>query len=78
MDKDQYHMQILKTLYLYEILLPWDLFIVKGSVLKQMIISSSSQDISNLVSNNLVLLLPTPRLLVIYTLGHSSLFVVTL
>ena len=55
MDKDQYHMQILKTLYLYEILLSWDLFIVKGSVLKQMIISSSSQDISNLVSNNLVI-----------------------
>jgi len=63
MDKDQYHMQILKTLYLHEILLPWDLFIVKGSALKraswwslkQMIMSSSSQDISNLVSNNLVI-----------------------
>ena len=35
MDKDQYHMQILKTLYLHEILLPWDLFIVKGSALKR-------------------------------------------
>jgi len=50
-------------LYLHEILLPWDLFITKGSALKrasqwslkQTIMLSGSQDISNLVSGNLVI-----------------------
>ena len=55
-------MQTLRTLYLYGILLPWDLFIAKRSALKkalqwslkQTIISSSSQDISDLVFDDLV------------------------
>ena len=63
MGKDQYHIQILRILYLHEILLPWDLFITKGSALKrasqwslkQTIMLSGSQDISNLVSGNLVI-----------------------
>ena len=62
MGKDQCYVQILRILYLYGILLPWVLFIAKESallkrasqwLLKQTIISSSSQDISNLVSSNL-------------------------
>ena len=63
MGKDQYHMQILRTLYLYGILLPQDLFIAEKSALKrasrwslkQTITLSSSRDISNLVSGNLVI-----------------------
>ena len=63
MDKDQYHIQILRILYLYEILSPLDLFIAERSILKralqwllkQMIISSGFQDISNLVYSNLVI-----------------------
>jgi len=63
MDKDQYHIQILRTLYLHGILLPWVLFIAKRStlkkalqwLLKQTILSSGFQDISNLVSGNLVI-----------------------
>jgi len=63
MDKDQYHIQTLRILYLYEILSPLDLFIAERSILKralqwllkQMIISSGFQDISNLVYSNLVI-----------------------
>jgi len=63
MGKDQYHMQTLRTLYLHGILLPWDLFMVERSALrrasrwslKQMIILSSSWDISDLVSGDLVI-----------------------
>jgi len=63
MGKDQYHMQILRTLYLHGILLPQDLFIAEKSALKrasrwslkQTITLSSSRDISNLVSGNLVI-----------------------
>jgi len=63
MDKDQCYVQILRTLYLHGILLPWDLFIAKRSALKralqwslkQIIMSSGSQDISNLVSGDLVI-----------------------
>jgi len=63
MNKDQCYVQTLRTFYLHRILLPLDLFIAKRSVLrkasqwllKQMIISSSSQDISNLVLSNLVI-----------------------
>jgi len=55
-------MQILRTLYLHGISLPWDLFITERSILKralqwslkQMITLSSSQDIGDLVSGNLV------------------------
>ena len=54
MDKDQCHVQTLRTLYLYRILSPQDLFIAKKSTLKQTITSSGSWDISNLVSGNLV------------------------
>jgi len=51
------------TLYLHGILLPWDLFIAERSALKrasrwslkQMIMLSGSQDISNLVSGDLVI-----------------------
>jgi len=35
MDKDQYYIQTLRTLYLYGILLPWVLFIAKRSTLKR-------------------------------------------
>jgi len=50
-------------LYLHGILLPWDLFIAERSALKrasqwslkQMIMLSGSQDISNLVSGDLVI-----------------------
>jgi len=63
MDKDQYYVQTLRTLYLHRILLPWGLFITKRSTLKkasqwslkQMITLSSSQDISDLVSGDLVI-----------------------
>jgi len=63
MDKDQCYMQILRTLYLHGILLPWDLFMAKKSalkrasqwLLKQMIMLSGSQDISDLVSSNLMI-----------------------
>jgi len=63
MSKDQYYIQILRTLYLYGILLPWGLFIAKRRVLKralqwllkQPITSSGSQDISDLVSGDLVI-----------------------
>jgi len=63
MDKDQCHVQTLRTLYLHGILLPQDLFIAKRSTLKrasqwslkQTIMLSSFQDISDLVSGNLVI-----------------------
>ena len=63
MDKDQCHIQTLRTLYLYGILSPQDLFMAKRStlkrasrwLLKQMIMLSSSQDISDLVSGDLVI-----------------------
>jgi len=63
MGKDQCHVQTLRTLYLHGILLPWDLFIAKRSTLKrasqwslkQTIMLSSFQDISDLVSGNLVI-----------------------
>jgi len=55
--------QTLRTLYLHGILLPWDLFMAKSSALKrasqwslkQMIMLSGSQDISDLVSGDLVI-----------------------
>jgi len=55
--------QILRTLHLYGILSPWDLFMAKRSALKrasqwslkQTITLSGSQDISDLVSGNLVI-----------------------
>jgi len=63
MDKDQCYVQILRTLYLCGILLPLVLFIAERSalkrasqwLLKQMIMLSSSQDISDLVSGDLVI-----------------------
>ena len=63
MDKDQCYVQILRTLYLHGILSPLDLFIAERSALKrasqwslkQMITLSSSRDIGNLVSGNLVI-----------------------
>jgi len=63
MDKDQYHIQTLRTLYLYGILSPWVLFMAERSalkrasqwLLKQTIMSSGSQDISDLVSGDLVI-----------------------
>ena len=63
MGKDQYHMQTLRTLYLHGILFPWDLFIAERSalkrdsqwLLKQIIMLSGSQDISDLVSGDLVI-----------------------
>ena len=63
MGKDQYHMQTLRTLYLHGILLPWDLFIAKRSALKrasqwslkQIIMLSSSRDIGDLASGDLVI-----------------------
>ena len=63
MDKDQCYVQTLRTLYLHGILLPHVLFMAKRSalkrasqwLLKQMIMLSSSQDIGNLVSGNLVI-----------------------
>ena len=63
MDKDQCHVQTLRTLYPHGILLPQDLFIAERSALKraswwslkQTIMLSGSQDISDLVSGNLVI-----------------------
>jgi len=63
MDKDQYYIQILRTLYLHRILLPLVLFITKRSTLKrasqwslkQIIMLNSSRDISDLVFGNLVI-----------------------
>jgi len=63
MGKDQCYVQTLRTLYLHGILSPWDLFIAKRSALKralqwslkQMIMLGSSQDISDLVSGDLVI-----------------------
>jgi len=63
MGKDQYHVQTLRILYLYGILLPLVLFMAKRSALKrasrwslkQMITLSSSWDISDLVSGDLVI-----------------------
>jgi len=63
MDKDQYHIQTLRTLYLHGILSPQDLFMAKRSALKrasrwllnQTIMLSSSRDIGDLVSGNLVI-----------------------
>jgi len=63
MSKDQYYVQILRTLYLHGILLPLVLFIAERSALKralqwslkQTIMLSSFQDISNLVSGDLVI-----------------------
>ena len=63
MGKDQCHVQTLRTLYLHGILSPQDLFITKRSALKrasqwslkQMIMLSSSRDIGNLVSSDLVI-----------------------
>jgi len=63
MDKDQYYVQTLRTLYLHGILLPWGLFIAQKSALKraswwslkQIIMSSSFWDISNLVFSDLVI-----------------------
>ena len=63
MGKDQYYVQTLRTLYLHGILLPWNLFIAKKSTLKrasqwslkQTITLSGSQDISDLVSGDLVI-----------------------
>jgi len=56
-------MQTLRTLYLHGILLPWGLFIAERSalkrasrfLLKRTIMSSSSRDISDLVSGDLVI-----------------------
>jgi len=64
MGKDQCYVQTLRTLYLHGILLPLGLFIAERSalkraswwLLKQMIMLSSSQDISDLVSGNLVII----------------------
>jgi len=63
MSKDQCHMQTLRTLYLHGILSPLVLFIAERSALKrasqwslkQMIMLSSSRDIGNLVSGNLMI-----------------------
>jgi len=63
MDKDQCHVQTLRTLYLHEILLPRVLFIAERSalkrasqwLLKQIITLSSFRDISDLVSGDLVI-----------------------
>ena len=63
MDKDQCYVQTLRTLYLYGILLPWDLFMAERSALKRAsrwslkwtITLSSSWDISDLVSGDLVI-----------------------
>ena len=63
MDKDQCHMQTLRTLYLHGILLPLVLFIAERSalkrasqwLLKRTIILSSFWDIGDLVSGDLVI-----------------------
>jgi len=62
-NKDQCYVQTLRTLHLHGILSPLDLFMAKRSALKraswwslkQMIMLSGSQDISNLVSGDLVI-----------------------
>ena len=64
MGKDQYHVQTLRSLYLYGILLPWDIFIAERSALKRasrwllkwMIMLSGSWDIGDLVSGDLVII----------------------
>ena len=63
MDKDQYHVQTLRTLYLHGILSLQNLFIAERSALKrasrwslkQTITLSGSQDIGDLVSGDLVI-----------------------
>ena len=63
MSKDQCHVQTLRTLYLHGILSPQDIFIAERSTLKrasqwslkQTITLSGSQDISDLVSGDLVI-----------------------
>ena len=63
MDKDQCYVQTLRILYLHGILLPLDLFMAKRSalkrasqwLLKQTITLSSSRDIGDLVSGDLVI-----------------------
>ena len=63
MDKDQCYVQTLRILYLHGILLPQGLFIVERSALKrasqwslkQTIMLSSSWDIGDLVSGDLVI-----------------------
>jgi len=63
MGKDQCHIQTLRTLYLHGILSPQVLLIAKRSALKkasrwslkQTVTLGSSQDISDLVSGNLVI-----------------------
>jgi len=63
MDKDQCYVQTLRTFYLHGILSPQDLFIAERSALKrasrwslkQTIMLSGSQDISDLVSGDLVI-----------------------
>ena len=63
MDKDQYHVQTLRTLYLHGILSLQNLFIAERSTLKrasrwslkQTITLSGSQDIGDLVSGDLVI-----------------------
>jgi len=63
MSKDQCHVQTLRTLYLHGILSPQDIFIAERStlkrasqwLLKQTITLSGSQDISDLVSGDLVI-----------------------
>jgi len=63
MGKDQYYVQILRTLYLHGILSPCVLFIAERStlkrasqwLLKQTITLSGSQDIGDLVSGDLVI-----------------------
>ena len=63
MGKDQCYVQTLRTLYLHGILSPQDIFIAERStlkrasqwLLKQTITLSGSQDISDLVSGDLVI-----------------------
>ena len=63
MDKDQYHVQTLRTLYLHGILSLQNLFMAERSALKrasqwslkQTITLSGSQDIGDLVSGDLVI-----------------------
>ena len=63
MSKDQCYVQTLRTLYLYGILLPRNLFIAERSALKRasqwslkrLIMLSGSWDIGNLVSGDLVI-----------------------
>jgi len=63
MNKDQCYVQTLRILYLHRILLPLVLFIAERSALKralqwslkQTIMLSSSKDIGNLVSGDLII-----------------------